>query len=199
MPRVPGGEGKPLALLAPKEIGTMTDINFEKWLNGISVVEEDHVFTPIGSQSERMTELLIERSKLLEDTESEGEDGPERSLAETYTERRNAIDKEIKEQLGLDHPDAPRIRIRGVSDQDVEEIQDEILDIQVEGKPLNGVKMQRESNFRLVSRASVVPAMSPQDVRLLRKRLNAGEWARLLDHVTKLMVAEAEAVDLPNS
>jgi hypothetical protein len=187
----------------------MSDIDINEWVQGISVVTEDHIFTPIGSQSDRMTELLNERAALLENIGKSPELGEdevpgehavgEHAIGESYTARRDELDKEIQAQLEADHPDAPRIQLRGLSDEDIEEIQDEVLALEVEGKKLDARKGLVETNLRMVSRASVSPHFSPQDVRILRKRLNAGEWARLLDHCTRLMTNEAEAVDLPSS
>lgn len=181
----------------------MQDINFASWIDGIPTLEEDHVFIPIGAQSDRLTELYNERANLLEkpkEPEEEGlTGGGERSLAESFTDRRAEIDRLIAEQLEEDHPDAPRIRLRGVSDTDVEEINDEIAAIQVEGKPLSRDKARIEQNIRFVARAAIIPEMTPQDVRILRKKLNRGEWSRLLDHVTTLTFQESEGVDVPNS
>lgn len=182
----------------------MTTVNIEQWLDGISVVEEDHVFTPVGSQSEKMTELLNRRANLMADfTQKTDEEGlvpeEERSLADSYTDVRDALDRDIAKQLELDHPDAMRARLRGLSDEDIEEIANELVEIRVEGKPLDANKMRVENALRLVSRSFVQPQMSVQDIRLLRRRLNQGEWARLLDHVMRLASSQSEAVDVPNS
>lgn len=168
--------------------------DFAKWLNGLPAVEEDHVFTPIGAQSERMTALLNERAQLLERPADDEEPAGERSLAETYTDHRDRLDREIAEQLEVDHPDAVRIRLRGISDLDIEEIADELVALGIDER-----KKVIEQSLRMIARAAVAPELSVDEVRMLRRRLNQGEWARLLDHVVRLMRQEAEAVDLPNS
>lgn len=184
------------------------DIN--KFVAGLPVVEEDHIFTPVGSQSDAVTLLLNERAALLENPEPSGEseDGgvpaSERSLADTYTDRRDELDRKIVEQLEADHPDAPRIRLRGLSDEDINAIQDEIAEIAEKAENGNRAMEVRarnllvESNLRLVSRATVQPQFSTEDVRILRKSLNRGEWARLLDHVNRLMAKEAGVGEVPN-
>jgi len=55
-----------------------------------------------------------------------------------------------------------------------------------------------ESNLRFIQRATIEPSMTLMDARTLHKRLNRGEWARLLSHVTRLANLDAEATDLPN-
>jgi hypothetical protein len=179
------------------------EVDFTQWVDGIASIEEDHVFTPIGRQTKAMTDLLNERAALLDRPAVEAESGEhvqdgERALGETYTERRDELDALIEEQLEQDHPDAPRIRIRALSDEDIEAIDEEVRAIKVAGKLLDRTKAVVEANLRIIARASVQPPMTPEDVRVLRRKLNRGEYARLLDHVNRISLAEAEAVDLPN-
>lgn len=188
-----------------------TEPNFTQWMDGLSSVEEDHVFTPIGQQSDAVTELLIRRAALVPDEgidlaelglEDEEEERAltetKKAPAKTYTEQRDEIDAQIAEQLEKDHPDAPRIRLRGLSDEDFEEVMTELAKIKVEGKPLNDQQVIVEANLRYVSRAAVTPKMTPEDVRLLRRSINRGEWARLLDHMNRLAYKSADEVTHPN-
>ena len=56
-----------------------------------------------------------------------------------------------------------------------------------------------ETVLRHVARAVVEPEMTVDDVRVLRRKLNQGEWARLVTHVRALGGATAEGASLPNS
>jgi hypothetical protein len=180
-------------------VTTYSDL--ERLLDGLPLVEEDHVFAPVGpGLSPEVIQLMNERANLLEPRKDD-EDGPadERALGESYTERRDSLDEQITEALAEEHPDAPRVRLRGLSDEDFTDVAAEVNAMQVEGKPLSRDRVIVESNLRYVSRAMVAPEMNPQDVRVLRKKLNQGEWARLLDHVNRLARSNAEQATLPNS
>lgn len=183
--------------------------NFDKWLDGVTGVEEDHVFVPIGQQSEKLSELLVRRAALHPDEGIDlaalGLDEEERSLTEPakgYTERRDELDEQIAAQLEKDHPDAPRIRLRGLSDEDFEQVMDELADLKLERaktrKPLTDQQVIVEANLRYVSRAVLTPPMTVGNVKLLRRKLNRGEWARLLDHMNRLTSVDAEQVTRPN-
>ena len=173
--------------------------DFDKWLDGLPLVEEDHVFLPIGKQSDELTELHNERAALLEPT-PEGVPEGERSMAESYTDRRDEIDARIAELLEQEHPDAPRIRLRALSDEDVTDASEEVSNLTGEdGKPLDMGRQIVEVNLRLIARSAVEPNLSTEDARLLRRRLNKGEWARLVDHVNTMALADAEQATLPNS
>lgn len=185
------------------------DIDFSAWLDGLPVVEEDHIFTPIGKQTAEMTRLLNERAALLEQPADVDEGTiaePERSLGESYTERRDELDEQIHAQLEADHPDAPRIRLRGLSDEDftdvaaeVEKLNEDRKAVSKDGKTgMSRDEVVVQANLRYIARAAVSPTLTVEDVALLRKRLNQGEWGRLVDHVNRLSHAEAEAVDFPN-
>jgi len=187
--------------------------NFDAWLDGLGAVEEDHVFTPVGKQTPAMTALLNERVAILEqaatgtisgDTEAAvGEAGVgqvEKAVGASYTDAVDDIDARIAAQLEKDHPDAPRFRLRGISDDDYSEVQAELQQV-IDGGKVTWTREQAtvEGNLRLVARAIIVPAnVTLQDVRVLRKKLNRGEWARLMEHVTRLAYRDAEATDLPN-
>lgn len=186
-----------------------TSASFTKWLAGLGAVEEDHVFVPIGTQSQEMTRLLNERDALhveQQRTTAEGEeDAPagERALGASFSESLAELDAQIAAQLEADHPEAPRFLLRGLSDDDYVEIRKELDAIaeerEDEGKQMSGLETMVESNLRAIQRAIVVPeGITLGDVRLLHKKLNRGEWARLLQHVTRLANLDAETTDLPN-
>lgn len=172
----------------------------EQLLDGLPLVEDDHVFAPVGpGLSPEVIQLLNERARLLEaPTDDEGP-SDERALGEGYTQRRDSLDAQIVETLAEEHPDAPRVRLRGLSDEDFSDVAEEVTAIQVEGKPFTRDRFVIECNLRYVARAMLAPEMTQQDVRILRKRLNQGEWARLLDHVNRLARSNAEQASLPNS
>lgn len=187
--------------------------NFESWLAGLGSVEEDHVFTPVGKQSPEMTRLLVERQAILEqaatqtissDVEAalgEGSVGQvEKAVGESFTDSIDDIDARIAAQLEKDHPDAPRFRLRGLTDDDYTEVQREIVKLtERKGAKWTDQDLKVEANLRFIARAVLVPAgMTLEDARVLRTRLNRGEWARLLSHVTRLANLDAEATDLPN-
>jgi hypothetical protein len=187
--------------------------NFDAWLQGLGAVEEDHVFTPVGKQSPAMTRLLNERVAILEqgatsglsaDVEAAiGESGVaevERAVGESFSDTLDDIDARIMEQIEKDHPDAPRFRLRGLSDDDFTEIQTELKKLlDLKGKTWTDQALNVEANLRMVARSVVIPErITTQDVRILRQKLNRGEWARLIAHVNRLANADAEATDLPN-
>jgi len=186
--------------------------NFDAWLEGLGAVEADHVFTPVGKQSAAMTRLLVERAAILEqaatggvssDVEGAiGESGVaevERAVGESYSETLDDIDARIAEQLEKDHPDAPRFKLRGLSDDDFTQVQEELEKLTLrKGAKWTDQQLRVEANLRFVQRAVVEPAITLMDARTLHKRLNRGEWARLLSHVTRLANLDAEATDLPN-
>lgn len=187
--------------------------NFESWLAGLGSVEEDHVFTPVGKQSPEMTRLLVERNAILEqaatqtissDVEAalgEGSVGQvEKAVGESFTDSIDDIDARIAAQLEKDHPDAPRFRLRGLTDDDYTEVQREVVKLtERKGAKWTDQDLKVEANLRFIARAVLVPAgMTLEDARVLRTRLNRGEWARLLSHVTRLANDDAEATDLPN-
>ena len=199
---------------------TKASANFENWLDGLGAVEADHIFTPVGRQSPAMTRLLNERAAILEqaatgtlagDTETAlgGGDAAvgaalagqvETAVGESYSDALDDVDARIAAQLEADHPDAPRFRLRGISDDDYSEVQAELQQV-IDGGKVTWTREQAtvEGNLRLVARAITVPAnVTLQDVRVLRKKLNRGEWARLMEHVTRLAYRDAEATDLPN-
>lgn len=178
--------------------------DLDRLLDGLPLVEEDHVFAPVGSAlSPEVIQLMNQRAALLDKpTQVDGEtidDGPERSLGESYTETRDSLDEQIVDALAEAHPDAPRVRLRGLSDDDFSEVATEIGVMKIEGKPLTREQIVVEANLRYVARAMVAPEMTSQDVRIMRKRLNQGEWARLLDHMNRLARAHSGQVNLPNS
>jgi hypothetical protein len=178
--------------------------DFQKWLDGLGAVEEDHLFTPVGAQSEAVTALLVQRAALLERTASDDDEDEqaagERAVGESYTEARDSLDAQIAAQLEADHPDAPRFRLRGLSDDDFTAVNAEVLALTDNAKlKLTIQQANAEASMRMVQRAILTPqGVTLQDVRVLRKTLNRGEWARLLDHVNRLATADAEATDLPN-
>jgi len=199
---------------------TKASANFEKWLDGLGAVEADHIFTPVGRQSPAMTRLLNERAAILEqaatgtlagDTETAlgGGDAAvgaalagqvETAVGESYSDALDDVDARIAAQLEADHPDAPRFRLRGLSDDDYTEVQAEIGKLtDTKGKTWTDQELLVEANLRMVARAVIVPAgVTDQDIRVLRSKINRGEWARLLRHVTDLANRDAEATDLPN-
>lgn len=187
--------------------------NFDSWLEGLGAVEEDHIFTPVGRQSPAMTRLLNERAAILEQAATQtispevedaiGEAGVaevERAVGESFSETIDDIDGRIAVQLEKDHPDAPRFRLRGLSDDDFTAIQDEVRKLlDLKSKKWTDQQINVEANLRMVARSVTQPeGITTQDVRILRQKLNRGEWARLLSHVTRLANADAEATDLPN-
>ncbi|HEY1175510.1 MAG TPA: hypothetical protein VGF17_05085 [Phytomonospora sp.] len=186
--------------------------NFETWLQGLGSVEADHVFTPVGKQSPAMTRLLVERAAIMEQAATQtvsadveaaiGESGVaevERAVGESFTETLDDIDARIAAQLEKDHPDAPRFRLRGLTDDDYTEVQKEIVKLtERKGAKWTDQDLKVEANLRFVQRAVLEPPMTLMDARALRKHLNRGEWARLLSHVTRLANLDAEATDLPN-
>lgn len=187
--------------------------NFESWLAGLGSVEEDHVFTPVGKQSPEMTRLLLERQAILEqaatqtissDVEAalgEGSVGQvEKAVGESFTDSIDDIDARIAAQLEKDHPDAPRFRLRGLTDDDYTEVQREVVKLtERKNAKWTDQDLKVEANLRFIARAVLIPAgMTLEDARVLRTRLNRGEWARLLSHVTRLANLDAEATDLPN-
>lgn len=187
--------------------------DWDRWLDDLGSVEEDHIFTPVGKQTVEMTRLLNERAAILEEAatghlsgDTEAAIGSlaaaqvERAVGESYTTALSDIDRRIADQLELDHPNAPRFRLRGLSDDDYTEVRDEIAKL-IEGGQVKWTQQQAmvEANLRCVARAVVIPAgATTQSIRQLRKKLNRGEWARLLTHVTALANTDAEATDLPN-
>ena len=174
-------------------------LDFDKWLDGLPLIEEDHVFLPIGQQSDELTDLYNERANLLEPV-PDGVPEEERSMADSYSERRDEIDARIAELLEQQHPDAPRLRLRAISDEDVDEASEEVSELRTgDDKPLPAARQIVELNLRLIARASADPKLSTEDVRLLRRRLNKGEYARLVDHVNALALAQAEEETLGNS
>lgn len=177
----------------------MSTPDFDKWLDGLPLYEEDHVFLPVGQQSDELTALYNQRAALLEPT-PEGVPEAERSMAESYTDARDALDAQIAEMLEKDHPKAPRIRLRAITDEDVTDAGTEVLALtNGDGKPLDTTQQIVEANLRYISRATVEPKLSVDDVRLLRSRINRGEWARLVDHVNELSLRESSEANLPNS
>lgn len=176
-----------------------TTPDFDKWLDDLPLIEEDHVFLPIGQQSDELTALYNERAALLEPTPDEVPEA-ERPMSESYTDRRNDIDERIAALLEEQHPNAPRIRLRALSDEDVTDAAEEVDAMRdAEGRELIVSRKVVEINARLIARAAVKPAMTPEDARLLRRRINKGEWARLVDHVNALALAQAEEETLGNS
>ena len=175
----------------------MSTPDFDAWLAGIPSVTEDHVFTPIGRQTQAMTDLLNERAALIPD-DPENPD-PEQALGEEgYTERRDRLDALIAAQLEKDHADAPRMLLRGLSDEDLQDIYTEVETLDPD-KKWTAATRATEISLRYVTRAAVTPTVTLDQARRMRAGINRGEWGRLLDHITRLMAAEAEAVDLPNS
>ncbi|NUP03540.1 MAG: hypothetical protein HOW59_37020 [Nonomuraea sp.] len=187
--------------------------NFETWLQGLGSVEADHVFTPVGKQSPAMTRLLVERAAIMEQAATGGVSDDveealggesavgevERAVGQSYTESLDDIDARIAAQLEEDHPDAPRFRLRGLTDDDYTEVQKEIVKLtERKGAKWTDQDLKVEANLRFIQRAVLEPAMTLMDARALRKHLNRGEWARLLSHVTRLANLDAEATDLPN-
>jgi len=186
--------------------------NFDAWLEGLGAVEADHIFTPVGKQSPEMTRLLVERAAILEqaatgnisdDVEAAiGEAGVgevERAVGESYAQTLDDIDARIAAQLEKDHPDAPRFRLRGLSDDDFTQVQEELEKrTQRKNAKWTDQQLRVEANLRFIQRATIEPSMTLMDARTLHKRLNRGEWARLLSHVTRLANLDAEATDLPN-
>ena len=174
-------------------------------LDGLPLVEEDHVFAPVGpALSAEVRQLVDERNRLLEPRDEESDVVDERALGEGYTDRAASLDEQITEALADEHPDAPRIRLRGLSDADYVEVAAEVTQLGVQRveakKPQLSVDERTvESVVRYVARAIVEPAVTVEDVREIRGRLNQGEWARLVTHVRQLGVASAEQATLPNS
>jgi len=174
-------------------------------LDGLPLVEEDHVFAPVGpALSAEVRQLIAERDALLEPRDEESDTLDERALGEGYTDRAASLDEQITEALAEEHPDAPRIRLRGLSDADYVAVAAEVVQLGVERveakQPQLSIDERTvESVVRYVARAVVEPPMTADDVRVLRERLNQGEWARLVTHVRQLGVASAEQVTLPNS
>ena len=176
-----------------------TTPDFDKWLEGLPLIEEDHVFLPIGKQSAELTELYNERAALLDPVPDDVPEA-ERPMSESYSDRRNEIDERIAELLEKEHPDAPRIRLRALSDEDVTEAADEVEAMRdANDRELIVSRKVVEINARLIARAAVSPVMSTDDARLLRRKINKGEWARLVDHVNALALAQAEEETLGNS
>lgn len=177
----------------------------EQLLDGLPLVEDDHIFAPVGpSLSPEVIQLLNERARLLEaPTDDEGP-ADERALGEGYTQRRDSLDAQIVETLAEEHPDAPRVRLRGLSDEDfsdvaaeVTKIHTDLLEAKEPGLSRDGFNI--ETNLRYIARAISAPTMDLDGVRELRRRLNQGEYARLLDHVNRLARSNAEQASLPNS
>lgn len=173
-------------------------------LDGLPLVEEDHVFAPVGpALSAEVRQLMTERDALLEPRDEEI-NVDERALGEGYTDRAASLDEQITEALAEEHPDAPRIRLRGLSDADYVEVAAEVTQLGVERvqakQPQLSIDERTvESVVRYVARAVVEPPVTVDHVRELRQRLNQGEWARLVTHVRQLGVASAEQATLPNS
>lgn len=185
----------------------MTDFN--TWLEGFTDVTEDHIFLPVGAQHPELTRLMNERANLLEPVaQDEGAPEGERSLGESYSDRRDALDKQIMMLMAEHHPDAPTVKIRGLSDGDFEDVSADHARW-VKGLTKKGVEPTTEAkvadlNCRWTAKAIVPPdggkAWTAADVQLLRRKINRGEWARLIDHVNRLTNAHAEQVsDFPNS
>lgn len=173
--------------------------DFESWLDGLGAVEEDHVFMPLGSQSQALTDLYLERATILEETK-DGEIVPgERGVGESYSATLDDVDRRIAEQLEQDAPEAPRFRLRGLSDDDYTSVTAEVEEWKKTNQGKTRAEENAEGNIRCIHRAIVVPeGVTLEDVRLLRQKLNRGEWGRLLSHVTRLAEQDAEATSIPN-
>lgn len=177
-----------------------TSPDFQKWLAGLGAVEEDHIFIPIGAQSHAVTLLHNERAQLLAAASGEEDiaDG-DKAIGESFTESLADLDARIAAQIEEDHPEAPRLRLRGLSDDDLDEIRLEVSDLAKADEKMTNVHVSAEINTRTVHRAIIIPAGATlDDIKTLRKTLNRGEWARLLSHVMTLADADAEAASLPN-
>ena len=188
--------------------------NFEQWAAGLGAVEEDHLFPPPGRVSPTLAALLNERVAILEqaatgkisgDTEAAiGETAAgevERAVGSSYADTVSDVDARIAAQVEAEFPDAPRMKLRGISDDDMVEIQEELaaLTKTKAGEKMSRLQLTAEANLRMVARAVVEPPnVTTQDMRLLRKQLTRGEWARLLAHVGRLADLDAEVTDLPN-
>ena len=69
-------------------------------LDGLPIVEEDHVFAPVGPNlSPEVAQLMAERDRLLEPRDEEDEPDGERALGEGYTEHAASLDEQITEAL----------------------------------------------------------------------------------------------------
>lgn len=179
----------------------------EGLLDGLPIVEDDHVFAPVGpGLSPNVIQLLNERAALVEPRNDDEEAGlaDERALGEGYTERRDSLDIQIADALAEEHPEAPRIRLRGLSDEDFSEAAREVADLHNERIKKDQPGLSRddftiETNLRYVSRAILIPETDIEGARTMRRKLNQGEWARLLDHINRLASANSEQASLPNS
>lgn len=181
---------------------TYSDLS--RLLDGLPLVEEDHVFAPVGSVSPELAQLMAQRNALLEPAGEDDDAGDERALGEGYTDRAASLDEQITEALAEEHPDAPRIRLRGLSDEDYVAVNAEVVQLGVERVEAKQPQMSLdertvESVIRYVARAVAIPEMSVDDVRVMRRKLNQGEWARLVTHIRVLGGATAEQASLPNS
>ena len=173
--------------------------DFDAWLAGIGAIEEDHVFIPIGAQSAALTALYEERATILDETEG-GEVVPgERGVGESYSATLDDVDERIAAQLELDHPEAPRMRLRGLSDDDYTQVTREVDKWAQENPDRTPLEQVVEGNVRCIARAVKIPEdVTIDNIRTLRETLNRGEWARLLSHVTRLAQKDAEETSVPN-
>lgn len=189
------------------DVSTFADI--DAWLDGDGAVQEDHMLLPPGRVSDELAGLLRARELLLSGAEPiETEEGPkgdralgDKAIGEGYTAARDRIDAQIAEQLEREFPGAPRFRLRGLSDDDYAEIRAEVVEFRKldPDRPEFDMEAMREMNVRAVARSMVVPEATRDQAVRLRRKLNRGEWARLLDHVTRLANLDASATSLPNS
>lgn len=173
--------------------------NFDAWLDGLGAVEEDHVFLLPGKVSPELAALYQERASLLTEDE-DGKVGPgELAAGESYTSALDDVDARIQARLEEESPDAPRFRLRGLSDDDYTESSKEVRAWLEANEDATRDDIMVEGNVRAVARAVVIPeGVTVDDIRKLRRKLNRGEWARLLSHVTRLAEADAEATSVPN-
>ena len=172
--------------------------DFDRLLAGLTLREEDHVFIPVGKQSAAVTALHNELAGLLDDDVPD----EERSMADSFTARREDLQARIVAQIEADHADAPRVRLRALTDDVVKGIDSEIAAMVRDAQATESTMTREEANTAGVLRqiqAAIIPEPSLEQVQQLRSKLNAGEWARLVNHVTALAIEEAEEVTYPNS
>lgn len=174
--------------------------DFDRLLSGLTLHEEDHVFIPIGKQSAAVAALHNELAGLLDD---DGEPAGEHALGESFTDRRDDLNRRIAEQIEADHKDAHRIRLRALTDADLKAIMAEIDAMILDAEKTKTVLTREAANtaaiVRQVQRAICSIDITLEQVEQLRGRLNSGEWGRLVTHVMTMSAAEAEDVTHPNS
>lgn len=177
-----------------------TSPNFDAWLDGLGAVEEDHVFMPPnGKISDELAGLYRQRQGLLKEDEDGNIVPGELAAGESYSGALDDIDERIHAQLQLEAPTAPRFRLRGLSDDDYTQANAEVREWRQSHPDASRDEEIVEGNVRVIARAVLIPeGVTVDDIRLLRTKLNRGEWARLLSHVTRLANDDAEATSVPN-